>query len=275
MAEKYKLQSGSIQETLLLPLWGRAYESQRANPRMKDPKAVEIIDRIDYDFPEPSWLQGLAQNGAIARLMYIDDMIRRFTAEHPRGTIVNIGCGLDTTFYRVDNGQQMFYELDLPDVIEIRRALFEPDTERHVSIATSFLDTAYFEKIRVEDGLLFTACGVLMYFSEAQIKGFFIEATDYFKRCEFYFDVVSPLGLKTIKRSIIKQSGMDTIIPEGWGVKDAHAIAQWDSRFRVREYTRMYRDIRRGLPFLERSILALSDRLNVGGMVHLQAGEEQ
>ncbi len=275
MAEKYKLQPGTIQETLLLPLWGRAYESQRKQPRMTDPKAVEIIERIDYDFPDPTWFQGVAQNGAIARLMYIDGMIRRFTAKHPRGTIVNIGCGLDTTFYRVDNGQQLFYELDLPDVMEIRRSLFEPDTERHVSIASSFLDNAYFEQIKVEDGLLFTACGVLLYFSEAQLKGFFIGASDYFRQCEFYFDVVSPLGLKTIKKSIIKQGGMDTIIPEGWGVKDPYAIEQWAPRFRVLEHTRMYRDIRRGLPFLERSILALSDMLNVGGMVHLQAGEEQ
>jgi O-methyltransferase involved in polyketide biosynthesis len=50
MAEKLKIDLKEIQETLLLPLWGRAVESKKENPRLTDTKAVEIIDRIDYDF---------------------------------------------------------------------------------------------------------------------------------------------------------------------------------------------------------------------------------
>jgi hypothetical protein len=51
-----------------------------------------------------------------------------FIEKHPEATIVNIGCGLDTTFSRIDNGKIQFYELDLPDVIALRKNLrFEHD----------------------------------------------------------------------------------------------------------------------------------------------------
>jgi O-methyltransferase involved in polyketide biosynthesis len=50
MGQKVSIEKGNIQETLLLPLWGRAYETQKANPRLVDKKAVEIVEKLDYDF---------------------------------------------------------------------------------------------------------------------------------------------------------------------------------------------------------------------------------
>ncbi|PIE71736.1 MAG: methyltransferase, partial [Deltaproteobacteria bacterium] len=46
MGQKIKVKKNSIEETLLLPLWGRAYETQKAHPRLIDEKAVEIISAI-------------------------------------------------------------------------------------------------------------------------------------------------------------------------------------------------------------------------------------
>ena len=199
MAQKIKIKAGSIQETLLLPLWGRAYETQKNNPRLIDEHAVEIIKQIDYDFSNIRETQSMSQHGWVARSRHTDRMVLEFIKKHPKASIVNIGCGLDTTFSRVDNGKIMFYELDLPDVIALRKN-FYADSDRHISIASSFLDTEWFEQIEFRDGLLFLAGGVFMYFKEKQIKEFFIKVADHFNACDFYFDSLSPMGIKIGKK---------------------------------------------------------------------------
>ncbi len=158
------IRKGTIQETLLAPLWGRAFEMQRENPRLIDEKAAEVIQCIDYDFSEIEKNQSKSPHGWVARSLHTNRGVQQFMAAHPNATVVNIGRGLDTTFTRIDNGQIMFYELDLPDVIELRENVYE-DGERHVSIASSFLQAEWFNKIQVRDGLLFLAGGCAVVFS--------------------------------------------------------------------------------------------------------------
>ena len=74
-------------------------------------------------------LSDLTQMAWIMRSLCIDETVRIFLEKYPQGTIVNIGCGLDTTFDRIDNGTVRWYDLDLPDVIELRRQ-FIGETER-------------------------------------------------------------------------------------------------------------------------------------------------
>ncbi len=118
-----------------------------------------------------------------------------------------IGCGLDTTFSRIDNRKLLFYELDLPDVIALRKNFYQ-DSQRHKSIASSFLEPTWFENILVRDGLLFLAGGVLMYFEEEQIRKFFIAVPGHFGVCDFYFDSLSPTGMKMAKKAVLKKGDM-------------------------------------------------------------------
>jgi O-methyltransferase involved in polyketide biosynthesis len=116
---------GSVQKTLLLPLWGRALETKKAHPLLVDATAVRIINSLDYDFSTIATnISYISQLAWIARSLHIDRSIRRFVEQHPSATIVNLGCGLDTTFERVDNGAFAWYDLDLPDVIETAQSLW-------------------------------------------------------------------------------------------------------------------------------------------------------
>ena len=138
--EKIKIEKGNVQETLLLPLWGRAYETKQAKPRLVDEKAVEIMERIDYDFSPVHETQAMSQHSWVARSLHTDRLAKVFSEKYPNATIVNFGCGMDTTFSRIDNGKIMFYELDFPDVIKLRKHFYE-ETDRHISIASSLHDT--------------------------------------------------------------------------------------------------------------------------------------
>jgi O-methyltransferase involved in polyketide biosynthesis len=271
MGDKIQIKKGTIQETLLMPLWGRAFETRRANPRLVDEKAVEIVKRFDYDFTTLEKTQRLSQNGWVARSLHTDTMARVFMEKHPEATIVNIGCGMDTTFSRIDNGTIMFYELDLPDVIELRKNFYK-DSDRHKSIASSFLDTGWFEKVEVRDGLLFLAGGVFYYFTAEQIKGFFIQVADHFRQCEFFFDSLSPMGMNIAKKAVLKKGGMGMSLEGGWGLKPIKSLEKWDGRISVVDAFPMHRGIKKGIPLSQKLMLSMPDVLGICHMVHMRIG---
>lgn len=275
MNRKISITKGSVQETLLLPLWGRAYETLQVKPRLFDPKAVEIMKSIDYDFSTIIETQAMSQHGWVARSLHTDRRVREFIKRYPRATIVNLGCGMDTTFSRVDNGRINFYELDFPDVIELRKNFYK-DSERHSSIASSFHDTEkWFHKIKVIDGLLFLAGGVFVYSSEKQMKKFFIAVADYFGNCEFYFDAMSPLGLKIGKKMVLKKGGMDFFKDsEGWAVKSVKSLEKWDRRIKVVSSIPMNKGMSKRLPLLTRIMFLIPNILNIAPMVHLRVEEK-
>ncbi len=275
MPQKIAVKTGTVEETLLLPLWGRAHETRQEKPRLVDNKAVEIIERVDYDFTTIEKTQTMSQHGWVARCLHIDRLAKDFIQRHPEGTIVNIGCGLDTTFSRIDNGTIMYYELDLPEVIALRKNFIE-ESDRHLSIASSFLDTQWFEQIATGKGLLFLAGGVFCYFSEQQIKGFFIQLAETFKECELYFDALSPMAMKIAKKQVLKKGGMDGIsIDEGWALKPVKKLESWDNRFTVISATPMYQGMRSGLPLKTRVMFAITDILGVCPMVHLRIASHE
>ena len=269
MTQKISIEKGNIQETLLLPLWGRAFETQQCNPRLIDKKAVQIIEKIDYDFSDIEKTQSMSQHGWVARSLHTDKMAIEFIKKYPEAAIVNIGCGLDTTFSRIDNGKIMFYELDLPDVIALRR-FFYKDSNRHISIASSFLDTQWFKQIKVRDGLLFLAGGVFCYFEEEQIKTFFIQAADYFGQCDFFFDSLSPTGMKIAKKQVLKKGGMGMSMDSGWGLKTIKTLEKWDRRIKVVNSISMSKGMKKGIPLLQKLMLTIPDMLGVCSMVHMR-----
>ncbi|PIE02832.1 MAG: polyketide biosynthesis methyltransferase [Acidobacteria bacterium] len=270
MEQKISIKKGTIEETLVLPLWGRAYETQKENPRLTDQKALEIIGVIDYDFSEIERTQGMSQHGWVSRSLHTDKTARLFIEKHPEATIVNIGCGLDTTFSRIDNGKILFYELDLPDVIKLRKHFYE-ESDRHQNIASSFLETEkWFTKINVRDGLLFLAGGVFYYFVEKQIKEFFAATAEHFKNCDIFFDSLSPMGMKFAKKAVLKKGGMGMSLEGGWGLKSAKSLEQWDERIKVIDVIPFSKDMKKGIPLSLRMISIITDMLGISSMVHLR-----
>ncbi|NLJ39345.1 MAG: class I SAM-dependent methyltransferase, partial [Candidatus Atribacteria bacterium] len=143
MTTKIDVSLGHIQKTLFLPLWGRAMESKKPHPLLIDDLAVKIIDSVNFDFSLMSKnLDDIIQIAWIKRSLICDQIINKFLSHNPKGTIINIGCGLDTTFERIDNGYLTWYDLDLPDVIELRRK-FIKESVRRKFIASSFLEKAW------------------------------------------------------------------------------------------------------------------------------------
>ena len=137
--DKIQIKLDGVQETLVLPLWGRALESIKPNPIIEDHKALEFIKKIDYDWNKIG--SGYDDDGALSYIFSsksLDDAILNYIDKNPNATIVNIGAGLDTTFARVDNGKILWYDLDLPNVVNLRSKLMT-ETNRMKFISKSVL----------------------------------------------------------------------------------------------------------------------------------------
>jgi len=203
---KVNAQLSSLSASMLWCLWGRAQLSKEYSSLFYDEKAVELVEKIDYDFsasdvPFEDIMCNISRKVSLPefglftlRAKQFDEKAKAYIAEHPYASVINIAAGLDTTFYRVDNGLIHWYDLDLPAVIDIRKQLL-PEPDRVTYIAKSLLDPSWFEDVTyTEDGVFMIAGGVnrvLHSFEEAQIKQFFSMLADNFPDGEIVFDAVS------------------------------------------------------------------------------------
>ncbi|MCJ7520546.1 MAG: class I SAM-dependent methyltransferase, partial [Anaerolineaceae bacterium] len=138
-------------ETLLIPLYNRAMESQRPDAIMRDEKAVALVTQMSYDFDQVRKIR-MSEGNKVARIMLTREMdryARDFLSRHPAAVVVHIGCGLDSRFERVDNGRVEWYDLDLPDVIRLRRKFIGDKGERYHLLGCSVLEDAWLETVKV------------------------------------------------------------------------------------------------------------------------------
>src|SRR5512138_325772 len=135
-----------ISETLLIPLYVRARESERPNALVRDEQATALVKRIDYNFAKIR-IQAHDEVGILLRVREFDRRARCFLQEHPNAVVVHIGCGLDTRFDRVDDTQVEWFDVDLPPVMELRKALLDEPCPRHHSLAASVFDPGWMEQV--------------------------------------------------------------------------------------------------------------------------------
>ncbi|MFT3662706.1 MAG: class I SAM-dependent methyltransferase [Gordonia sp. (in: high G+C Gram-positive bacteria)] len=158
MAEQVSL--GDIQETLLIPLYGRAQDARSRSSVLHDTKAAEMVDEIDYDFAKHCRSNTV---GAVWRASIFDAIVRDFLDEHPDGTVVDLGCGLSTRFERLDNGRVTWLDVDLPDVMDLRSRFFR-DSDRYTQRAGSIHDTDWYDAVDRSRPVLLLSEAVLLYF---------------------------------------------------------------------------------------------------------------
>ena len=176
---------GEIQETLLIPLYARACDAASRRPVLGDRRARELVDAIDYDFPR---FVGSSLGGSVSRTSIFDGWTAQFLREHPAGTVVELGTGLNTRFDRLDNGQVHWFDLDLPDAIALRRRFFS-DSDRCTMLAGSVLDADWFDTVAASPGpYLFLSEAVLIYFSDDQARGTLTRLSQRFPGALIAFD---------------------------------------------------------------------------------------
>jgi O-methyltransferase involved in polyketide biosynthesis len=185
---RLKVELGGVPETLLWTLYHRAVEARRPDAVLHDPEAVELVERIDFPFEQRFGSGGLGQWQAL-RVRCFDREVRRFLAAHPDGTVVALGEGLETQFWRVDNGKVRWVGVDVPETVAVRERLL-PGEPRRRTLAYSALDKRWMDEVDASRGVLVTAQGLLMYFEEADVHRLIRALADRFPGEALLFDAM-------------------------------------------------------------------------------------
>ena len=215
-----KISITGVPETMLQTLYARAAYSKRPEHKFYDAKAVEIVSHIDYDFTNAG-KDALMSNGVIARTILLDCMVSDFIRENPDGTVINIACGLDMRCYRLDNGKIRWYNLDLPETIEIRRR-FVQEEGRFSMIAGSAIDENWGDEIEIHGKTLVVIEGLTMYLRESDVQKILSSIADKFERTEIIMETMSPFVVKHVKEKSINASQAKFT----WGVKSGKELEQ-------------------------------------------------
>lgn len=221
---------GGVSETLLITLGYRANESLRPDALLRDSKAVEMANRLDYDL-ERFRGQAFAQLVAVMRMREFDRYTRAFMAEHPNPVVVDIGCGLDTRFDRLDDGRVEWYDLDLPQVIAVRRELLAETPRRHF-VAGSVLDLPWMDVVGAPErhSHLFLAEGVFPYLEPAQVQALVLALAARFPGSELIFDGL-PRFMCWADRFHPSLKGIQARVH--WGMKCSDELEEWAPGIRL------------------------------------------
>ncbi|WP_158905491.1 class I SAM-dependent methyltransferase [Rectinema subterraneum] len=206
-------------------------ESRRQNPIFFDRTSKEILDRIEYDFANLKIPRKTAVMLCI-RAKKMDDYVKEFLASHPTSIVIHLGCGLDSRYMRVDNGEVEWYDLDMPEVIELRRKFYE-ETSRYRMISSSVNNLGWISAISAQGRLaMVIAEGLFMYLKEEEVKALILALKEAFPGCLLVFDAYSVLTARSVREHpSIKKTG--AVIH--WGIDDASAIEQLSEGIRLKE----------------------------------------
>ncbi len=234
MSENTKQTLSGVAETLLITLYIRAMESQRPDALIKDVKAVALVKQLSYDFDRVRQVKMDEDDKltVILRNRQFDRYVRDFLTRHPDSVVVHIGCGLDARLERVDNGIVEWYDLDLPDVIALRRELFGDEGKRHHLLGCSAFDRAWLDAVPVPRGrpMLCLAEGVLMYFNEEQVKSLVLMLRDHFPGVELVIDAFSPF---LVRANNLRMSLTRLGVHYGWGLRRGQELERWGEGIRL------------------------------------------
>ncbi|NEQ85504.1 MAG: class I SAM-dependent methyltransferase [Moorea sp. SIO2I5] len=254
-------QISDVAATSLLTLYCHALEIKSKDPILDDPLAVEITDKLNPELSQSDnklyqrLAKGKVEKNVVVhvamRAKRYDDYVRNFLERsHQRcsavlgvspmsdciknGIVVNIGCGLDTRFHRIDNGKVILYDLDLPEVIAVKKKLL-PETDRYRFIPCSVLNYEWMEAIKElnADSVLFMAEGVFMYLEEEEVKSLVLKLQSTFPGCELIAEFFNAAWLKQPLRGIINiklqrdlQFGKDATFK--FGIRDSKDLEAWN-----------------------------------------------
>ena len=244
---KYHIEKNTVQETLVIPLFGRLVCSERFPELFSDPEAKRICDSLDYDFAEKrkkmESAAGLFGALEVAQRQYdLRSEVEAYLKDHPKAAVVNLGCGLDDTFS--DNGQCRGYNIDLPDVIKVRSELL-PSGDRETNFACDLNDFSWMDKIDAGGGAVFFAAGVFYYFRTADVKRLFQAMAKHFPGGVLVFDSCNERGAKLMRKTWLKEAGI-TDVDAFFSLEHEAELNAWSDRFAsvtAKSYMRGYRDI--------------------------------
>ncbi len=261
----YHIEKNTVQETLIIPLYGRKVCSEHFPDLFKDPEAERICSMLDYDFEEKGKKMESAAGlfGALEVAQRQYDLaweVKDYLKKNPEAAVVNLGCGLDDTIRKCDNGKCKGYNIDMPDVIVVRNELL-PESDRERNIAYDLNDEHWMNEIDAKNGAVFFASGVFYYFKTEDMKVLLQKMAKRFPKAVIVFDSCNRRGAKMMTKTWLKEAGIADV-GDFFSLEDKDELTNWSDDFTsvtAKSYMRGYRDIYKDVSLFHKLMIKFCD----------------
>lgn len=263
---------GTVESTLFVPMLGRIYAGEHFPKILHDEAALALKGKLPKEVTENDTQSQYTYLASASRSANMDRYIRDFLERKPNGIVVQLGCGLETTFFRNDNGKTKWVGVDLPNVIEYRKTLL-PESEREKLISADAFSETWMAEIRKEEGdvpILVTASGFFYYFEEERVLGLLRMLASH-GEVEIVFDAVNRSGMNRMRKKWMKKVG-HADAKMFFYVDSAEELASKvgkGTRVLAEEEYFKYID-KTGLDFVTKLSMIVSDRFRMVKMIHLK-----
>ena len=263
---------GVVEDTMFVPMLGRIYASEHCPQILYDKKAMGLKNKLPSELVEQNMQNQYTLLASASRSANMDRFIRSFLERRPDGVIVQLGCGLETTYYRCDHERTRWYAVDLPHVIEYRRELL-PESERETYLGVDAFSEDWIWQVRTEfpnAPILVTAGGLFHYFEENEVVAL-LRMIKQFGNMEVVFDTVNKKGMAMMQKKYMKQVGHADAQMFFYVDSAKELAAKIGGNAKVIEEEPYYRHIPKyGLNLSTRLSMAVSDWLCMVKMIQLK-----
>jgi O-methyltransferase involved in polyketide biosynthesis len=214
VTEKLHVDLSGAPQTMLATFYAKALDADLPKPILGDRFAKEIVERIDYDWKKTA-INAANSPSVTTRSAHFDNWTRQFLAVNPEAVVLHLGCGLDARFFRLDPGPGVeWYDVDYPDVADLRRQLYPTRDHYHV-IAASVTDPSWFTEIPRDRPTLMIGEGLTMYLTQEDGVALLRRVVEHAPSGELQFDAFNRLGIKSQwMNAVVRRSGATLY----WGI---------------------------------------------------------
>ncbi len=272
--KKIVIREGSVMETLIIPLYGKKKANELYPDLFIDESCKDIFDKIVVKIPEPSKFK--MKIGAIlagVRQFDLAEVCREYLKKYPEASVVNLGCGLDNTFNLLSVEDANGYNIDFPDVINVRNQLINK-SDNETNIACDLMDFTWMDKIDFEEdkGAVFFASGLFYYFKKEDVKKLFSEMAERFSGAKIAFDSTNARGLKKMLKTWLKPSQMQDVSLY-FSLEDEQEIMNWSDKIKSvvkKGYVTGYRPLDKRFGFFANTLLRYAEKSNMSQVIEIE-----
>ena len=229
---KDDLNKDKLASTLFIPLWARAKDYELKCPNANDKYAKIILNQLNYDTSRLDNLiylyKLLTINDLSIRSGIIDTQLKNIFKNKQNLTVYNIGCGLDSRYFRLGGLPGKWYDIDLQEVINTKSKLFDRNENYKLIVSDLFELSNY--PVHEDTTSVFILEGVLMYYDESEVKAYLSALSENFPNSYIILEVIGKLAQNTIHPAI-KALGLKHKYK--WGISNYHLIENWNKRLKI------------------------------------------
>ena len=191
-----------VEDTLYIPLIARIYASEKFPKFFYDEKALSLKQYIPTNSIEKNSIEYFHM-ASVCRQHTIDKKVNEFLRPDRQSNVVFLGSGLETAYNRIGNNEDNFYQIDLPNVIDIRKRVLG-NAKNEKLIKGDMFNLDWIKEIDTSLPTLIVVSGVFQYFEESKIVEMIRGMKVLIPKGELVFDATNSDGLKLANKYVQK-----------------------------------------------------------------------